>query len=558
MVKMDGIDLEGSFNYNLDLINNPNWNPFTSSDRYYPQITFYGNEGINNLLVGNYQLEDFVNVTNVDNYLLYNGNVTQQVTIKGTFNVTAALFGSLLSPPQSTNVKLLLIQVDESGTDTIFATLHTHLITKNATNPTTNNYNIVLNNTVTLNPKCKYQLAFISDVVQFGSSTSLALSSLSTYDFSIKCVYRKPFTYVPALRPKDLAQSLLNKISQSYPVTIDSNNLDTINNTKVITCGDALRGLPGAKIKIKFSDLHKAFNSVFDLGIHFKSSSNTVYYDNLNGVIFENTQIADIGEVKELKVLPANELLFSKLRIGYNSQTYDDVNGRDEFNQSVQFETPINRVTSEMDFTSPIRSDCYGAEFTRINLSGKYTSDASSDNDNWFLDIEDTSHVDGAIVYYNLFRYSFGPATATGLITPTSVFNMRLSPKHNLFTKGDFISSCLQPMNAKYLVFTSGNKNTNFVLFDGTNTYTENADENIGTLGNPFLLPIYFIVKTRNLANIYSIIDNPLGYIKFQYKGNDYYGWAMKVSDNPTMPREQEFKLIATASTDLTKLINRG
>jgi hypothetical protein len=94
----------------------------------------------------------------------------------------------------------------------------------------------------------------------------------------------------------------------------------------------------------------------------------------------------DLGEVDNLEIQPAEPYIYNTIKTGYRNQTYDKVNGLDEFNVTQQWQTDIKRVSKELDLTSPVRADMYGIELTRIELYGKKTTDSSSDNDTFMLD----------------------------------------------------------------------------------------------------------------------------------------------------------------------------
>ncbi len=89
----------------------------------------------------------------------------------------------------------------------------------------------------------------------------------------------------------------------------------------------------------------------------------------------------DLWEVKDFQVSVAEDLIYNTIKVGYPNQNYDDINGKDEFNTTHVYNTPLTRIAKELDLTSEYRADSYGIEFTRANLAGKKTTDSGTDND---------------------------------------------------------------------------------------------------------------------------------------------------------------------------------
>jgi hypothetical protein len=98
--------------------------------------------------------------------------------------------------------------------------------------------------------------------------------------------------------------------------------------------------------------------------------------------------IGNLGEVADIEVTPWTDEMYTNLRVGYQKQTYDEVNGKDEYNDEHRYLSPCVRVNKDADYVSSIRTDPTGAELHRLNLEGKTLTDASTDNDIWCFHIE--------------------------------------------------------------------------------------------------------------------------------------------------------------------------
>ena len=265
--------------------------------------------------------------------------------------------------------------------------------------------------------------------------------------------------------------------------------------------------------------------------------------------------LASIGAVKNLKVIPFSELNASKLLLGYNNYDYDDLNGRGEFNTKFNELLPMVRATAEKSLIVPYRADMYGIEFTRYNLEGKTTVDSKSDNDVFIINIENTSagtHL--GLPYYNLYRDA--SLTIYGLIFGETAYNINLSPKRNLLRNGDWLHSILFGLENKFIEFTSADKNADMITDDGVNLINEKAFEIVSDLDTPLFAPFVFEFECVQPINIQSILDNnPYGYMEFDWNNETFKGFLIEANDNPAFKQKQTLKLLSLASNDLTKFI---
>ena len=160
--------------------------------------------------------------------------------------------------------------------------------------------------------------------------------------------------------------------------------------------------------------------------------------------------------------------------------------------------------------------------------------------------------------YYNLYREA--GLTITGVLSPSSLFNVDFSPKRRLFTHGPFIKSVMYPMTTELIEFTSIGKSTDtgagMVTDDGVTIITEKQSEQITNLyGDVLFYPIMFNIGSHNAQLFTTLQSNPYKEIQFSYKGLDYYGWLVEFGDMPTADQRQNYKLLCSPTTDLTNFI---
>jgi hypothetical protein len=312
-----------------------------------------------------------------------------------------------------------------------------------------------------------------------------------------------------------------------------------------VTSGDAIRGLPNAVIRDKFENLYYGTDSVLSIGMGIDNEGLRV--EKLEAFFDRNTEMLRLGEVSKLQIVPATEdFMYNSLELGYEDQTYDEMNGKDEFNTFITFTLPITMYREKMDLISPIRADCYGIQFTRLNLEGKTTTDSSSDNNTFFVVIKQTD---------SGYEVDRDKEYISGTINPTGVFNIFLSPKRCLMRHAGYLASILQKQDGE-IAFTSIAKQSSS-LVSRLAGEAENVDErasidvatllaNTQALFSPHVAK--FVTKVPN--NLGELLgSNPTGYISFSSMGVELKGFILNVTEKPAQKKEQEWELLLHPDT---------
>ncbi len=212
-------------------------------------------------------------------------------------------------------------------------------------------------------------------------------SAILETEISIEVKSRHRTTYVKFLPPEAFFAAIGKKITGKDDAT--ASQLFSENGGKVYTSGDGLRSLPNSVIKT-------SLNSFFDdarvryaagLGVEGKK----LVIESFEHFLDTSDPI-HLGKVKDLKVSVATDLLANTLKVGYNAQTIDDVNGKYSFNNTHIYSSPITKISRELNLVSPYITDPYVIELYRINSEGKSTTDKSNDNNVFVLDVERLEH----------------------------------------------------------------------------------------------------------------------------------------------------------------------
>jgi hypothetical protein len=386
--------------------------------------------------------------------------------------------------------------------------------------------------------------------------TPNALFFIAQYEetqFALTFKSRYKTTYVKGLRPAYVAQKLLDKITGGgYAFT--STHLTTEWENLLITSGDAIRGISGAKLKISWSDFYDSYNVPANLCSGIR---NQVLFIEKKADAFQPTIQQAMGEVTDLVVSTAKDFQYNVVKVGYPNTDTEDVNGKDEFNVTQTYTSPITRVNKVLELISKVIASMYEIEIARISLDGKTTTDDNNDSKAFFLHVEKTATAgtgDEPLSYYKLLRNTY--TSVAGLLNPVSAFNLELHPELCLKRHGNYLRGIFYWQDAGNLVFQSSDKNGNVVVVNNGQTYIGNKIIRIGSLDPALFIPLALKYKSPMPNELITTMDSgPDGTFSLQYDGNALYGFPMEVSIQPANRPSQESTLLCSPQTDLTKLI---
>lgn len=490
-----------------------------------------------------------------DNYFLLTGSQPTTITIDFDFKVLMRLsFGT--APLNPTNAVLNLHQINnDTGAELVPIPVYKV--------PTTDpvflyNNKHTIKGAVTLTVPANTRLVFYLSTGP-GANRNF---TFFTYDndgsISVQYDYVHRDTYIRVLPAIYVLQQLVNKMTDGA-YTVRSEVMNKYREIKLAS-GDNIRGIRPAPIKTSFNAWFNSLNVVLCLGVRISLSEMLV---ETKESFVDYSSYVDLGECASLKVSFAPDYMYSSIKIGYPEQNYSDVNGRQEFNNTSQFTTPITRVNKELNLVSDYRADCYGIEFLRINLEGKTTTDSASDNEVFMIHATidpvgyrgNPGDPDDSVVIYGLNRGL--NQYVTGLLTPETVFNVWFSPKHCLYRQGRFIRSCFYRMDQYNLKFQTTDKNAMLEIRTPlSRPIIEREDEPIALLGPRLFQPVVLEFDTPVPHDLMEILyNNPLQAFQTRYLGLVLEGLPNKIGLNPETSASQIVQLLAGAETNLEPLI---
>lgn len=344
----------------------------------------------------------------------------------------------------------------------------------------------------------------------------------------------------------NLFKRIMKRITPGSPV--DSFMLKNTYKNLIYTSGDGIRQIPTAAIKISFSDFFSDFIGLDDSA--FGVENGIVRLEN-SPYFARDTESVNIGDVTDFDLELADQYVFNSVTIGYDDGNTDDTNGKEEYNSGQEWEMPITRVQKQMEWTCKSRADQYGIEQLRIDYIQNPTEDTSSDNDTFMIDCA----IDVDMVTYRPILGSTY-TLVTGLTSPNTSYNLRLTPKKNLLRHAGYLRSMLDKLDGYYINFGSGTKNTTLVTLKDGVRVAESENIQISTLPGKYFLPYTATVTAKLPINTMQLIDNnPFGYITFSWNGVSLQGYILQVDVDIAKNTERQYKLLLTNNNDLLKLV---
>ncbi len=146
----------------------------------------------------------------------------------------------------------------------------------------------------------------------------------------------------------------------------------------VITSGDGLRRIEAAKVKISFNEFFEIFRVIARAAYGIENE--ILVMEDIKRFFPVDNPI-DLGEIAEMNITPAEDLMGNTFKVGHKEKTIDKVNGKYAFNNTHLYSSKNEEVIKEISFVSPAIADPYVIEHTRLNFDGKKTTDGSEDND---------------------------------------------------------------------------------------------------------------------------------------------------------------------------------
>jgi hypothetical protein len=289
-----------------------------------------------------------------------------------------------------------------------------------------------------------------------------------------------------------------------------SNVLNDFWKNLYITNGFLIRQIPDKTITLSLEDILIGLNCIDDI---VWTIENEIIRVELLNFVYDNSSFIDIGKLANIERELISDLHYSKIKIGFDfNGEYEDVIGLDEFNIENQYTTPIDVQENEIDLVSKVLADSYGITLAQLKpFETNPKLDTKYDKENYFLDCKSDKTV-------RLWQDDFESAPS-GIFSPDTAFNLRLSPVNSLLRKGRSISVGFQKHQNENIRYSSTEGNSQLVT-----VYAERINEPVSIFAKPYILPelitgvceMSFNKFSEIIRNKYKLIkfDNEFGFVK--------------------------------------------
>jgi len=248
-----------------------------------------------------------------------------------------------------------------------------------------------------------------------------------------------------------------------------------------------------------FRDFITSLSAVCNIGVGIEKvgAREYVVIEDLKYFYNKNTTIKLPFQAKKVKRSTDASGFYKSIELGYEKGgEYEEAMGLDEYNIRNSYTTCIHRVDNKYTKLSKYRSDSYGIEFARRKPFTDYsTEDTNYDQDIFFIDCKDepVNTIGGFFYKLRLWNEDFSQLPS-GVFSPETAFNLRLTPFNNLLRHGWNISAGLTVYPSQKVKYSSSKGNSSLVTL-----YAENGEIENNKLERPRFVPE--IIEFEHICN---------------------------------------------------------
>lgn len=290
----------------------------------------------------------------------------------------------------------------------------------------------------------------------------------------------------------------------------------------VMVAAESLRGFKEAKVRTRFTDF---LNWMQFLGYECQYRGYKLTWEPRDN-FYDRTMIATEQSGKEVRDFHINaniDHVFTTAEVGYEKQSYDNVNGRFEVMNGVcsymashkgaYDNKDVVREKADFKLVSPYRADCMGMEFL-IWTQGNRSADSDSDNDLFFLAAKKEGEM------YREYRdVIIRSELADFPGSKLELFNAPFHPYY-IIKRNESVFG----INTRQLRFTGAEGNGNVSIFGDSVNLLSNI-EITKSLFTPFQLT-FFVGSIQELPSI----DQLRGLLRVRYRGQVYEGFIRSLA----------------------------
>lgn len=240
-----------------------------------------------------------------------------------------------------------------------------------------------------------------------------------------------------------------------------------------------------------FRDFIQSLMAVANIGVGIEKigAREYVVIEDLKYFYNRNTTIKLPNKITKIKRSTDSTSFYKSIEIGFEKGgEYEEAMGLDEYNIRNSYTTCIHRVDNKYTKLSKYRADTYGMEFARRKPYFDYpTEDTSYDQDIFFIDCKDEPKT----VTFPIWPFRGATKTLesyiprlwnddfnqmpTGVFSPETAFNLRITPFNSMLRHGWNISAGLTVYPFQKIKYSSSKGNSSLVTLYAENGEIENV-----------------------------------------------------------------------------------
>nr|DAM88033.1 MAG TPA: hypothetical protein [Caudoviricetes sp.] len=375
-------------------------------------------------------------------------------------------------------------------------------------------------------------IIFATHVVFSGEMANNIDIAFPNFSFGVNFKSKINSVDIDVISPNTILSKLLDSMTENaieYSSSIDyilssegiSIKFNRLLERTYIMAAESARGLPKAKVYTSYKKFCEWMEAEF--GYIPVINENTVTFMHRDK-LFSSTVVKDLGtEINDYEFSVNDSLIYSSVKVGYDKQDYDSINGRDEFRFTNEFSTGLKLTDNTLSLISPYRADAYGIEFL-VQKRGEDTTDNDSDNDVFFVECDDSVPVDQPLPLYRPYTED----QLSGLLSPDTMFNLNYSPRFMLEANKKYIGAC-----TNLLKFASSDGNSDVSIAGVKETDDFSIPERLFTVSE-------VEIETSDIG-----VPNDLaGLISFENKGETITGYIKQLKINIGKEQATSYSLI--------------
>lgn len=374
----------------------------------------------------------------------------------------------------------------------------------------------------------------IGDNLSLGIYSNKDIYNVTFKECKIRCSWSEKALPVDidVISPNTILSKLLDSMTENtiehqgaidyaLPSVTNLPRLNLLLERTYIMAAESARGIPKAKIYTSYKKFCEWMEAEF--GYVPVINENTVTFMHRDK-LYSSTVVKDLGtEINDYEFSVNDSLIYSSVKVGYDKQDYDSINGRDEFRFTNEFSTGLKLTDNTLSLISPYRADAYGIEFL-VQKRGEDTTDNDSDNDVFFVECDDSVPVDQPLLLYRPYTEN----QLSGLLSPDTMFNLNYSPRFMLEANKKYIGAC-----TNLLKFASSDGNSD-VSIDGV----KETDD--------FSIPerLFTVSEVEIETSDIGVPNDLVGLISFDNKGETITGYIKQLKINIGKEQATNYSLI--------------